>query len=91
MPKNDVLCFSVSVNIRVKITDVNDNAPYFEQTQYSIEVKENFYIDQTINPAIEVKDLDECKKTVYLLTPPTPQPGSVYVSLTLFFKFFFLI
>ncbi|XP_076470425.1 neural-cadherin-like [Babylonia areolata] len=49
---------TATVIMQVKITDVNDNSPYFPQSLYNVDVPENIYINDLISPPIEVKDPD---------------------------------
>nr|UTK45865.1 neural-cadherin [Crepidula fornicata] len=50
---------SETKKVNVKIIDVNDNDPYFDLELYHVSVRESYYINELIDPAIAVQDPDE--------------------------------
>ena len=57
----DYSSFSATVDIMVQIADENDNAPFFPNSTYTIQVNESQPINTLINDDITVQDLDSCK------------------------------
>lgn len=61
----DDLVFAARVTVEVFIKDQNDNAPFFKQSLYEVDVAEDQYFD-TAFTFITAEDPDESKLSVFV-------------------------
>ena len=54
----DVVCVLAEAEIQIRVTDMNDNAPFFSERVYTARVPENTDIG-TIVMTVTANDLDE--------------------------------
>ncbi|XP_052798683.1 neural-cadherin-like isoform X2 [Mya arenaria] len=67
------------VTVKVIIGDENDNAPYFEESEYTFDVKEDLQIGTVVARA-SAKDLDSASVMTYrILDPNSGQPLPFFV------------